>query len=161
MNPKEITRVAFMAASLVCVFQLFAQVLYLELITFTIVLYATLFPRKEAVLACVVFGLLNMCQMGITPWSLLYLIIYPCYAVMLSCGKRIWKAHPLFLCLMCAFLSFLSGQLLDLPYLLLGKQITILYILMGLKTSMVQGLLSFLVCLLLYDPLYHKLLRLL
>lgn len=159
MNARQMTRTAFMAASLVCVFRLFAHVLYLELITFTIVLYATIFSRKEAVLACVIFACLNLCRMGITPWSLLYLLIYPTYALMLSYGKGIWEKHPFALSLMCAFLSFLTGQLLDLPYLIFGRQITMIYLLMGLKTSLIQGLWSFLVCLLLYDPLYRRLKR--
>lgn len=151
-----------MAAAMVCIFQVFAQILYLEMITFTIVVFACNMPKKEAVLACVIFGLCNMLFMGINPWTLLYVLIYPSYAWLIARLQTYWKCHPLALCLCCGFLSFLCGQLLDLPYLLFGGTITILYLLMGFKTSLIQGILSFLVCLFLYEPLskrLHKIMR--
>ena len=38
MTVKQLTKIALMSASMVCVFQIFSNILYLELITFTIVL---------------------------------------------------------------------------------------------------------------------------
>lgn len=157
MKTKELTRIAFMAAILVCVFQACAQILYLELITFTIIVYGCAFPKKEAILSCLIFGLCNVLFMGINPWTLMYVIIYPCYAWLVSSTRRITQKHPLLLCLLCGFLSFLCGQLLDLPYLLFSGKITILYILMGLKTSLMQGIISFLVCLFLFEPIIKRL----
>lgn len=160
MKTNQLTRIAFMAAILVCVFQLFAQVLYLECITFTIVVFACVFPRKESVLSCVVFACLNMLFMGITPWTFMYLLIYPAYALGISCASKWLLEHRLVLYLICGFCSFLTGQLLDLPYLMFSGNITMLYILMGLKTSILQGILSFLVCMLLFDPMVARLSKL-
>lgn len=158
MRTKELTRIAFMAAILVCVFQMFAQILYLEMITFTIVVFSCNFSRKEAVMACLIFGMVNMLFIGITPWTLMYVLIYPCYAWIVSLHKLAWwQNHPLMLYLLCGFLSFLTGQLLDLPFLLFSGKITIIYILMGIKTSVIQGILSFLACMFLFDPVTKRL----
>lgn len=156
MKVKQLTKIAFMSAIMVCVFQAFSHILYLELITFTIVFYSMHAERKEAVLSCVIFACLNMLFLGITPWSCMYLIIYPLYALIVSLLQSFFNKHLLCLCLVCGFLSFLCGQLLDLPFLLFSKQITLLYWLSGLKTSCIQGVLSFLSCLFLYEPLSKR-----
>lgn len=161
MKTKQLTRIAFMAAILVCVFQLFAQVLYLECITFTIVVFACAFPRMEAVLSCIVFALLNMIFMGVTPWTLMYVLIYPTYALCIGGASKWLLQHRLVLYSICGLCSFLTGQLLDLPYLMFSGKITLIYILMGLKTSIIQGILSFLVCMLLFDPLCEALMKIL
>ena len=57
----------------------------------------------------------------------------------------------LVLSFVCGFLSFLTGQLLQLPFMLFSKKVTLIYIIMGLKTSIIQGVLSFLVCWLLFE----------
>ena len=60
--------------------------------------------------------------------------------------------HPGFVPFYGAFFSFLTGQLVDLPFLLLSDTVTVLYMLMGLKTSLIQGCLTFLVLLFLFEP---------
>ena len=55
--------------------------------------------------------------------------------------------------------AFLTGQLVDLPFLLFSKTITILYLVMGLKTSLIQGCLTFIVTLFLWEPVIHVLER--
>ncbi len=101
-----------------------------------------------------------MMVMGITLWTLLYLMIYPLYAWIIASWKLFLMKHPLCLCIVCGCLSFLCGQLLDLPFLLFGKQATLVYVLMGLKTSLIQGILSFVTCMLLFDPLYLQMSKL-
>lgn len=156
MKANQLTKIAFMAASMVCVFQVFSNILYLELITFTIVLYAMNTSAQEAIVSCVIFACLNMLFLGITPWTCMYLMIYPIYALITLLMKNFLKKHLLCLCLLCGFLSFLCGQLLDLPFLLFSKHVTLLYWISGLKTSLIQGILSFLCCLFLYEPLSKR-----
>ena len=156
MKAKQLTKIAFMAASMICVFQAFSHILYLELITFTIVCFAMNTSRKEAVLSCVIFACLNMLFLGITPWTCMYFMIYPLYALVVVLFKGFLNKHLLCLCLLCGFLSFLCGQLLDLPFLLFSKHVTLLYWISGLKTSLIQGILSFLSCLFLYEPLSKR-----
>lgn len=161
MKTKELTRISFMAAILACVFQLCSNVIYFECITFTIVVFSCTFPQKDVILACVIFALLNMIFLGITPWTLMYLLIYPLYARGLTGKKEYFLQHPFTLYCLCGCLSFLTGQLLDLPYLLFSGRITLLYMIMGLRTSVIQGIISFLLCMFLFDPLMRQMKKIL
>ena len=38
--------------------------------------------------------------------------------------------------------SFLTGQILQLPFLLFSKQVTVLYLILGLQVSIPQGIIS-------------------
>ena len=53
--------------------------------------------------------------------------------------------------------SFATGQLLDLPFILFSPKVTLIYIVLGLKTSVIQGLVSALEALFLLDPLLDRL----
>ena len=94
---------------------------------------------------------------GITPWSCMYLCIYTTYAWIFSKSKGYVLKHRFLLYCVCGFCSFLTGQLLDLPYILFSGKITLLYMILGLKTSLMQGGISFVACMLLFDPLYQRL----
>ena len=50
-------------------------------------------------------------------------------------------------------LSFLTGQLVQLPFMLISGKITAIYILMGLKTSLIQGFMSMALCAICYKPI--------
>lgn len=157
MKTHEVTRIAFLSAMLACIFQMFANILYVEMITFTILLFACVFSRRDVILACIVFGCINMFIQGITIWSFLYVLIYPMYALLFASIKKICLKHPFLLALVCGLCSCFTGLLLDLPYLLFSDKVTLVYLVMGLKTSLMQGILSFVICMFLFDPLYHRL----
>lgn len=152
MSVKTLTRIAIMASIQSAVFTIFSHVLYLEGITFTLCLFACVFKKEEVVLASFVFGMVNMLVQGITIWTLMYVLIYPTYSVLLATFKQVWLKKPMVLVFVCGFLSFLTGQLMDLPFILFAKEITIFYIILGLKTSIIQGCLSAFMCLLIFEP---------
>ena len=58
-----------------------------------------------------------------------------------------------------AIAALFLGQLVDLPFILFDKRLTILYILMGLKTSIIQAGIVFLEFVFLYDPFVRALKR--
>ena len=132
MTTRELTRIALMGTILYVVFHAFSDILYLELITFTILSFAQVFSRRDTVIACVLFASL----------------------------KRVRKGRTIALALTAGIGSFLIGQLVDLPFILFSSTITALYLLMGLKTSLIQGFLTFLATLFLYEPVHRVLLRL-
>lgn len=153
MNVRELCWIGCMAAVEMIVFSSFSFILYIEFITFTVVIFAMIFSRRMAILSSVVFGILNMILIqGITPWSIGYLIIYPMYSLIISSFKPILRNHFILLCIVCGFFSFLTGQLLQLPFMLFSKYLTIFYIIAGLKTSLIQGMVSSISCMVLYKP---------
>ena len=153
LTVKELCVISIMACIEASVFNLFSQILYLEGITLTVVLFASVFKRRTAVLAAIVYGSVNMVINGITPWSVMYLLIYPSYSLFVSAVNPIVKHHLIPWCCICAFLSFLTGQLLEIPFLLVSEKVTIFYLLTGLKTSLIQGGLSAVLCFLTFQPL--------
>lgn len=153
MKPRELCYIAVMGAIEAVVFSSFSFILYLECITLTIVLFATIFPTRQAVLAAVVFTIINLSMQGVTPWSMMYCLIYPLYSLLLGWGKGYLSRHVILTAIVCGLLSFLTGQLVQLPFLLISKNITFLYMLMGLKTSLLQGMMSTACTLVCYRPL--------
>ncbi|MFV0480075.1 MAG: cytochrome B [Anaerorhabdus sp.] len=154
---QSLTRIAIMASIQSVVFLIFSQVLYLEGITFVVCLFACAFEKDEAVFASFIFGVVNMLLQGATIWTMMYILIYPSYSFIVGNWKYTLLNKPMLLVALCGVLSFLTGQLLELPFLLFSTKATIFYLVMGLKTSLIQGCLSAILCLLLFDPCYDVL----
>lgn len=153
MKTKELARIAIIAGIYEVMFTSFSNILYLEMITFTLCLFSMIFSKKIAIYSAFCFGMVNMLVMGITPWTMMYVIIYPVYAWIMNTGKTIFMKHDLIFAAVVGILSFLGGQLLEIPYLLVSKSITALYLLMGVKTSLIQGGISFIAALFLTAPI--------
>lgn len=159
MSTRQLTRTAIMAAVLYAIFRMFADILYLELITFSLLLFALVFERREVIAAAGIFALLQLLLHGIMLWNIGYLIIFPTYALLFSLSRNWLRKHEGIIPFYCACFSFLCGQLVDLPFLLFDARVTMLYVLMGMKTSLIQAGLTFIAALFLYEPLFHVLTR--
>lgn len=153
MKVKELCCIAIMAAIEMVVFTSFSFILYIEFITFTVVVFSMVFSKRMAVLSAVIFGLLNMILIqSVTPWSICYLLIYPSYSWIISSLKAYLSNHFISLCILCGMFSFLTGQILQLPFMLFSKYVTLVYLIIGLKTSLIQGVVSMVGCMVLYKP---------
>ena len=150
---KELCVISIIACIEAVVFTSFSQVLYLEAITLTILMFAVVFKKRISLMGAVVYGLVNMVINGITPWTFMYFLIFPCYTALVILMKPVLKDHVLGYSLLCGLLSFMTGQLLQLPYMLVSSKVTAFYLLAGLKTSLIQGGLSAVLCFVLFQPL--------
>ena len=153
LSVKELCVISIIACIEAVVFTSFSQVLYLEAITLTILMFAVVFKARIAFMGAVVYGLVNMVINGITPWTMMYFLIYPCYTMLVILMKPLLKNHVIGYSILCGLLSFLTGQLLQLPYLLFSSTVTAFYLLAGMKTSLIQGGLSVVLCFVLFQPL--------
>lgn len=142
MKVRELSRVAILAAMLYVGFVMFSSILYLEVVTLMIVVYGSCLPLKESTMAGFIFGFLYLLSNGIFPWTVMYILIFPLYAFIGYLFRHHLRTYPHVSVLLCFFLSFLLGQLIDIPFLLFSNKITFLYILLGIKTSLIQGLVS-------------------
>ena len=79
MKTRELTRIALMGTILYVVFQAFSDILYLEMITFTILAFSQVFTRREPVLSCLFFAAVHLLLHGLLFWHLAYLILFPPY----------------------------------------------------------------------------------
>ncbi|MEG2684845.1 MAG: cytochrome B [Erysipelotrichaceae bacterium] len=158
MKIRTLTRIAIMGSILFTIFYSFSFILYLELITFTILIFSLVF-KKDTILACIIFALINMLVNGFTPWNIMYMLIYPSYACILSYSSCILIKHMKVVPLICGTLSFATGMLVDLGFILFSPTVTLFYVIMGLKTSIIQGCLSAILCLFLFEPVYNSLMK--
>jgi hypothetical protein len=150
---KRMTRVALIGAVLFCTFFSLSNILYLEAITIMIIAVAMVFDRRDSFQASLVFGVLLILYLGLTPWSIMYFIIYPCYSLLTNFLKPILKEKEWLLIVYGFILSCSTGLILDLPFILVSELVTIYYILTGLKTSLIQGALTAMEIALIYEPL--------
>jgi len=84
MKARELCFIAVIASIEAVVFTSFSFILYLECITFTIVVFAMTFQTRHAVLGAVVFTILNLSTQGVAPWSMMYCLIYPLYSLFIG-----------------------------------------------------------------------------
>lgn len=156
MSVYSLCIIALLASLEYVSFVLFSNFLYLEVITFLVVFVAMMFDLKESVFSSLIFALILILIQGFTFWNGMYLVIYPLYSFIISISKNFLHKHVKLLSVICGILSFLTGQLLQLPFLLVNKNVTIYYILAGLKTSLVQGVVSGILCYLLFESLKKR-----
>ena len=111
MKTRELTRIALMGTILYVVFQAFSDILYLEMITFTILAFSQVFTRRETVLSCLLFAAVHLLLHGIMFWNIAYLIIFPTYGLLFSANRGLLDRHPGFVPFYGAFFSFLTGSM--------------------------------------------------
>lgn len=160
MTCKELVRIPVLGCIQFCVFYMFSDILYLEMITLITVLFAMVFTKKEAILGSLIFAILNiLMKQGLTIWSFMYLIIYPSYSLIACLIKPLAKKNDVIVIILCFVMSFMTGQLMQLPFMLISKKATMIYIIIGLKTSLIQAVITLIISGLLYKKLYQALIR--
>lgn len=153
LTVREMARCAVLGTLFYIVFHLFSNVLYAEGITLTLFVCAQVFKRKEVLAGTMVFALLQLFFHGFMIWNMTYAVIFPLYALWFYSLNRLAAKHEWVAWTTGALAAFLLGQLVDLPFLVFGKTVTIVYILLGMKTSLIQAGVVFLEFLFLYEPM--------
>ncbi len=155
---RRLTRIALMSALMVTIFFAFSSILYVEAITLTVITVAMAFDKQDSFLATAIFGLILVIYLGLSPWAIMYLFIYPTYSLLTSLLRNTFDKHDWMLIVFGFILSCATGLILDLPFILLNSKVTIYYIISGLKTSLIQGSITAIEFALLY-PTFVKVLR--
>ena len=153
MSVKKLCANAMLAALLFTVYFLFSQILYLEFVTFTVIVYAMNLPKLNSLWVVIGFVSLVWLIYGIGIWSIMYMIIYPLFVIIIRLLRRLLSKSLYFIAIFAFFMGLFIGNLIDLPFLLFSPALTMAYLLIGFKTTLVQGGIAFLVILLLYEPL--------
>ncbi|WP_332556451.1 hypothetical protein [Clostridium sp.] len=155
MSTREMTRIAVLATLLYVIQFIGSFMLYFEWVNFAILLYGVYLKKREAWLSVVVFCFMIMLTRGIGLWSLMYLIIFPQYALIYSYVSGRFK-NEYGLAALGFLLSFMAGTLIDLPYILaagLDYRGLIIRLLLGFQVSLSSGVITFISTLYLLKPL--------
>lgn len=78
------------------------------------------------------------------------------FFISIICHARVLIKSHVAQILICFLFSFLLGQLVDLPFLLFSDKVTMLYLLLGLKTSLIQGVITAIEAALFFDAFYTR-----
>ncbi|MDD3027160.1 MAG: cytochrome B [Erysipelotrichaceae bacterium] len=143
LTTKKMALIAILGCVQYVSFMSFSFIPYLEVITSITVCFAMVFSTRDAFLGSLIFGSVYLLTTGITPWGSMYFFIYPAYSLIIGATRPILKRHFLILCLVSGLFSFATGQLLQLPFIIFSKQVTLLYMLLGLQVSLGQFALTF------------------
>lgn len=131
-----------------------------EIVSLLVILYSILLGR-QVFLIIYVFVLLEGCLYGFGLWWVSYLYVWALLAI-IALALRRTEASALFWAILSGFFGLAFGALCALPYLVTGGiAAAISYWLAGLGFDLIHCVGNFLVCLLLFRPLYRLLSRLL
>ena len=155
MKVRELARISALASLLFIIYHCGSLVLYVELFNFTVLLYGISLPKRQAILC-----LLIVLVYGAQPWTLMYVLIFPTYAIIYHLIGRRLRSEYVVACL--GFLgAFLSGTLIDLPFIFLsgmtGRALGI-HLLLGFQTSVGNGVSTFLATIFLL-PILSKVMK--
>lgn len=160
MKAKDITLTGFLSAIMYLIYSIGSGILYFELLNFTILLYGVSFSRRTSYLSTLVFTLLVILTFGLSPWTMMYLILFPLYSLIYSfLGNYIRSEYTL---AVCGFiLAFACGTIIDLPYILmagLDYRGLIIRLLLGFQVSIFSAGTTFISTLFLLPPLKRAIL---
>lgn len=155
MSVKAMTRVALLATLLFIIYSAGSMVMYVELFNFTVLLYGVCLSQKQSFGAVFVFCFLLLLVYGVQIWALMYLIIFPIYALIYHQIGKWTQSEYILAC--CGFiLAFLCGTLIDLPFILMSgltSKALIIRLVLGFQASLGNGICTFLATMFLYQPL--------
>ncbi len=160
MKVRELARISALASLLFIIYHCGSLVLYVELFNFTVLLYGVSLPKRQAILSVLIACLLIVLVYGAQPWTLMYVLIFPTYAIIYHLIGRRLRSEYVVACL--GFLgAFLSGTLIDLPFIFLsgmtGRALGI-HLLLGFQTSVGNGVSTFLATIFLL-PILSKVMK--
>ena len=157
MKTNELCITALLGCILFLSFSLCSQVLDLEVITLMVVLISLYFRKNLVLLSILVFSFCLVLSIGFNIHTCMYLVVYVVYGYITVKLKKYLLKHSYFRYGYIGGLSFLTGQILQLPFMLVSSKVTMIYILLGLKTSLIQGGVSFVAAMLLFDVIHERL----
>lgn len=161
MSTRRLTQCAVLASILYIVYFMGSFVAYFELVSFIILLYGTTLSKKVSWFSVVVFCILVMLTKGIAPWSVMYLLVLPQYALIYNALSK-WNKSEYVYALVGTILSFIMGTIIDLPYLLtagLGAKSLLVTLLLGFQVSIGNAICTLIATLFLYKNISKVLKR--
>lgn len=161
MKTRELTTIGLLSALMYVIYTIGSGLLYFELLNFTILLYGVTFTRRTSFFSTLVFTLLVILTRGFGIWTIMYLLIFPIYALIYSyVGK--FTASDYSLAALGFFLALICGTLIDIPYIYmagLDYRGLVVRLLLGLQVSIVNAGTTFISTLFLLNPIRSSLVR--
>lgn len=159
VDAKELVRSSVLGCLLYVTYISFSNILYFELLTTVLFVFSQIVNQRVIVRASFLFSILVNILNGPQIWHLMYFLIYPFYSYVLNKNINVFEKRETLVPVFGAICSGMVGILLDIPFMLFGKYVTIYYLLSSIKTSVIQGILTYVSLTVLYKPLKKSLMK--
>lgn len=155
---RDIALIGVMSATLEVGKLALAYLPNVEIVSLFIILYTLLFGRK-CIYAVWAFILMEGCLYGFGTWWIMYLYAWPVLSFLAWCIRKHAAALPY--ALLSGVFGLFFGALCAIPYLFIGGwPMAFTWWVAGIPYDIVHCAGNFVLCLLLFKPLYRVLLRL-
>ncbi len=129
-----------------------------ELVTLLFIIYSIFFGRKTLLVA-VGFVAIECFLKGVSVWVLMYLYIWP-LLILAVCFAHKRKAGYLFYCILSGVFGLVFGFLCMIPnFFIGGVSMAIGWWISGIPYDILHGVSNFIICLVLFKPLYSVMKR--
>lgn len=161
MSAKELTRIAVLASILYCIYFVGSFFMYVELVGFIVLLYGVSLDRKTSYFASLVFACLVVLTRGLALWTLMYIIVFPQYALIYHYLSKVTKSEYAY-GVVGFILSFMTGTIIEIPYIFMsgmaGKAL-ITYLILGFQVSLGNAACTLIATIFLVKPLKKLLIK--
>ncbi len=128
-----------------------------ELVSLLIIVY-TLFFKNKIFFAIYVFALVEGCLNGFGIWWFMYLYVWTLLAILTRLLSRQTAAWTY--ALLSGLFGLAFGALCSIPYLIgRGPATAFAWWVAGIPVDIIHGVVNFILCLILFRPLYNTLLK--
>lgn len=157
LSIKDIALIGVMTATLEAGKYALSFIPNVEIVSLLIILY-TLFFERKAIYAIFCFILLDGCIYGFGLWWIMYLYAWPILSLLTSWQKK--NRSAIFYSLLSGTFGLCFGALCALPYLFIGGiKMALSWWIAGIPYDIIHCIGNFVLCMVLFKPLYYVLSR--
>lgn len=126
-----------------------------ELVSLLLIIYA-LFLGARAYGIALGFAGLECLVWGFNIWTVMYFYVWPILVFLVLITQKKMRGSHLFYCVLSGLFGLSFGALCAIPYIFTsGFAAAVAWWMAGLSFDLIHGVSNFLVCLVLYRPLYQ------
>ncbi len=159
MKTKQLVQTAILGASLYVVQVAFSFIPNVEFVSLLILLYTIVFPNLS-LMTIFVFILLEGLQWGFGLWWWSYLYVWPIlYFLVKGLKKYVKQDDSLSWAIILGFYGLIFGSLFAIVYIPVSLSYAFIYWISGIVFDIIHGISNFIVCVLLFKPLFYVLMK--
>lgn len=159
MNVRKLVFISFSAALIVALKEALSFLPNIELVTFCLMLYATVFELKTSIYISILFCMIQTLLYGLGTWTICYFIVWPLLVFTTYLLKNHLTKKADYMALYAGAFGLLFGSFFAIPYLIIGgPKMAISYIISGFVFDVIHMGGNYIIMLLLFNSVYKQLL---
>lgn len=158
MKVKTLVVIALLAGLVFVAKESLAFLPNIELVSFLFIVITLTLGVRKSVLTAWIFAALEVIVYGLGVWTIMYLWLWPLLCLLCGWFKK-WLTDEHRLALFSGLFGLSFGLLYELPYFVIDFRLGLAAYLQGLPFDLLHAISNYIVMLMLYQPVYPKLRR--